>query len=370
MPATWRSTHCYPNGPPTPGQLVVPNVPGFGTLVDPGGTNRRGVVVSMHGLSQKIYAAGTPDGCSPPTADIAYFDYSYSYDTWLNSNGWIRLYAAYPEDASPVVPGQALINDAVTVPGGGNGARILDTYLKWWDHIVSWIHNKWGQVPIVVSGGSHGGWMSMAVAAYRASSLTGAVMYCPATIWQIVSSGWVPSADFNHTDMSGMELPVGCLNGSQIPMWGSYSNNDQAVGYCATTVDPGHGAVDLGSAAFLNGTGTLYVTDPTSALMVVGPAVKVTTSTGTAIVRFTTNTAGVLGGCTTTFGGGTVSGGERVAQSNAKEIFDNAGFTTNTNAQKQLYVATDGHFFGGGKEAAAVAYIQGILHPIIGSARF
>lgn len=345
--------HCLPTGTLATHELPVPNIPGIGTVQDPG-PPRRGVVVLCHGLFEGI----NPGQLSVP-ADVTGFlnDYSGTLSADLQADGWVVYQLAYPEDNySFGAPSDGLIDDVSN--DAGFGARYLATTLRMWDHIVAWRNENYPGAPLFPIGGSHGGWEALTLASLRSSQIVAAIGYIPATIWSNASTVFVGNA-FGDMSTVGMDLGPHALDATTIPILVSYGTSDQAVGWAgATTVDAASNTVDVST---FTGSGTLHIAN--TAGITVGPQVKVVTSGGFATITFSgigAGTPGTLTGCRTMFGTGTLSTGNPVTQSNTAAMIANAG----ANVTSHVGVSPSNHDLQLADVSAFMSWITTNVHPL------
>jgi hypothetical protein len=345
---TWIPTHCDPVQP-VANQLRVPAVPGFGSYSDPG-SPRRGVIVGFGGLSTHSFDRLTspnvtltrPVTTAQTGADLDYGylpGYGGSLAANLANDGWISVNAAYPElgfnspGSPPNVPGLGLVADVASDPAFG--ARYLGTFQRWCDHLIEWIEAVWGpSVPIVSYGGSHGGWASLQFIAYAASRLAGGVAFIPATVWMNASQVWTTPCNFNPIDTSGMDIAATLLNNipTSLPVLIGFGTQDTALGFSGSTVAAGSNNINVNT---FTGSGVLDVADSTrftvgggtqwgTGASIYGPCVKVTASSGYAVIMFTAASGNQLAGCTTVQGSGTLTTGNAVLQNNVSNLISTA----------------------------------------------
>lgn len=225
-------SHC-PVPPLADFQIAVSPV-GAGTVSihDPGATHRRGIVVMLHPSQSSDLPL--------PLKITSYNEIGLALQTLqvaLNTDGWIFALPAYPPNdwsTNGIQYFSNLMNDCASDPA--NGARMLDTLLLWWDHMVDYLVSLYGAGrPIVVFGFSLGGWAALQVAVGRTSSLVGYIAHCPATVWSNIFSSTTAPADFTGIDTSGMDLSTTALNPVAIPGLVGASNNDADVGWTNNT---------------------------------------------------------------------------------------------------------------------------------------
>lgn len=274
------STHCLPNGVLGTNEIPVCNVSDatVDVYIPAGGLgsgNIRGVVVSMHGLSiglLQLPAALVVNLNTPNTSVFGFESYDPAFTVNLVNDGWIVLGVPYPEDFYVGIGATAIWNDVAS--DSGHGSRYLTNQMHWWDHVVEYIHLKYGaNIPIVPYGGSYGGYHTLLVAANRQSSI---IAYCadvPATIISNASPTFTFPANYGPTAVtgdgntvpplpaggtSGMDIGQTALNansvnpnGVTVPGIVTYGTNDEAVGWQTTASLPGVGPIDSNTDAML-----------------------------------------------------------------------------------------------------------------------
>jgi dienelactone hydrolase len=217
-------THCLPSGSLGTGENPVPAVPANATVLTPGG-NKRGVVVLLHGLSE----TGEPSVLPPPLIDYPGPWVFLTLAQELQNDGWV---VAFPQEvadpANTDSQGQAIQIDIAN--DAGNGARLLAANLHWWDHVVEWIADAYGPWPIVVVGGSWGGWIALEVAINRAATLTGYCAHHPVSNPSLLNPSVVPG-DWSDLDTTGMNVGPDGLDGVHIPGLLGWGTADTIIDY-------------------------------------------------------------------------------------------------------------------------------------------
>jgi hypothetical protein len=222
--------------------------------------------------------------------------------------------------------------------------------------MVNYIHTTYGNMPIVPMGVSMGGWSCLQIVANRASTLTGYMCQCPATIISNIGpTFWLPAvvAGLNTT---GMDISPTQLNSTTIPGIVGYGTADEAVGYGGnTTVASGSNGVAASSVS------TLHVAS-SSNFLASGSLVQVqglTGGTGSAWYEINGTGTGTLTGCSLFAGSGTLTTGCVVVQSQILSVISNgqgAGSPITVNA------TTDIHGFTGTSAAHSYTAVSGTLN--------
>jgi dienelactone hydrolase len=260
-------THCLPTGSLGAGENPVPSVPGNATILTPSGL-KRGVVVLLHGINQ----TGIPSVLPPPLQNYSGpWDWSTLADD-LQNDGWVVVFPQEVGDPTNAASqGQAIQADISN--DSGHGARCLAANLHWWDHVVDWINSTYGPWPIVVVGGSWGGWISLVVAINRSSTLTGYCAHHPASNPSLLNPAIVPGG-WSSLNTTGMNVGSAALNAVSVPGLLGWGTSDTMVDYPQTgdTLTPA-----IYSAA--NGAGAPVTSNQQSEGHIMGPS-DVTAITG------------------------------------------------------------------------------------------
>jgi hypothetical protein len=294
------NTHCLPTGSLGTAELPVPNLTASTIYTIPattGAGNRRGVVVSIHGLQGHPTVPEIPSG---------------EYLTFLNdlaADGWTILNPPLAEDFYPGLGYVGVYNDINN--DGTVGARYLNQMLRWWDHMVLYTNANYPGWPVVAFGGSWGGWHTIQLAANRAYTILAYGSVFPVAQLENLNPLISPGTDYGLLNTSGFDLTASMLNSTILPGVIGYGTGDNIVGYSGTTtVDTGSNGVAASAVTTLN------IVSNTGLL--VGPRVTVTGltgGTGRATFAFTGIGAGTLTGVTLVSGSGTLSTGNPVTQS-------------------------------------------------------
>jgi dienelactone hydrolase len=223
-------THCLPTGSLGTSQSNVPQVPAGATVLTPSGS-KRGVVVLLHGLGQ----LGSPSVLPPVLQNFTGpWDFLTLADD-LQTDSWIVLFATQVGDAMDVASQtQAVYNDVTN--DTGNGSRLLATTLAWWDHVVLWVKATYGDWPIVVVGGSWGGWHALQLAINRAATLTAYCAHHPASVLSDLNPS-VVSPSFASVNTTGLNVGATALNNVSIPGLLGWGTSDNVVGASPWTSD-------------------------------------------------------------------------------------------------------------------------------------
>lgn len=221
------ATHCpsVSAGTLNPGQLPVPNVPGYGTIQVPATVD--GVCVAFGSLAntQILFSSVLVD-----TGGIL----PQAWGTWvaaLLADNWAVVgFPSYPETGFVGDPVAGLIGD-VTSATGNNGGQYLATTFELLDHVFIYCHQRWPGKKIIVIGMSEGGYECLNVAQFKLSSIIGGVILNPPTIWENCSPGFTPGYNFSSYNWSNMNAGPTCLNACNKPFLYQYGTTDSAVGW-------------------------------------------------------------------------------------------------------------------------------------------
>ena len=181
---------------------------------------RRGVVVYLNGLEEKAASQPPP---IPVTGEPANFIAN------LVADQWVVISPGYQED-NYVGPGVLGVYNDVN-NDAGFGSRYLTSTGLWWDHVVNYVHQTYGNWPIVVCGFSWGAMKSVQVANLRQSTLTAYQAHCVPTIISNINVLFTPPVNFGTTTTTGLDVTATWLNGVTIPGIVGYGTADIAVGY-------------------------------------------------------------------------------------------------------------------------------------------
>jgi hypothetical protein len=194
---------------------------------------------------------------------------------------------------------------------------LLHTTFLWWDHVVAYIQQVYGNVPIIPYGQSWGAWHTIQIAIGRTSTISAYMAFEPACILENALYLFTGGALFYTIDCSGVYISPTALNSIILPGIVGYGLADEAVGYGATTFAGTNGQ----DVTTLPG-GVLQVASVAD-MWVPGASVRVTTSNGYATVSPTGHATGQLTGCTVLHGNGTIASGAAVVQNNTKALIAN-----------------------------------------------
>lgn len=221
------NTHCLPTGALGSNEVNVPNVSDSKMpymRVNPG--SRRGVVVFLHGMVTSTTAA-------VPVQIVdsgGYFPgLNLTFANSLVTDGWVVIQPSFGEDWSLIRPSQAIWNDINA--DTGNGLRYLTNMLHWWDHVMAWIHTNVGVVPVVLYGGSWGGWHTFQIAKNKTSTIGGYMSRCGATILSDVSAAFTNPVDFTAINTTGLDVTAHYMDTINLPGHISWGTSDPAVGF-------------------------------------------------------------------------------------------------------------------------------------------
>lgn len=325
-----QPSHCIPGngGVLGTGQIPVPRVNRrVMNIVEPTG-GKRGVIVALHGFPAGI----EPVAPVPYPADVGILGNSDgTIAARFVSEGWVVMAAPYPEDFNyKVGPPQAIVDEIAGDPGV-KGSRYFQTIGLWWDHVVAFANRTYPGCPVVLWGGSWGGFHTASIAGLRPLSLSAFICGVPACIFQNASPGIIDPR-FSTILSPGMELSPTWLNGyNGGPGLIDYHTADHALGYSATTLAAGSAGIAVST---LVGSQSLTVADGTKLVNQGHPGSYNGTAslrlsglsggTGIATIEFLSLTGNVLSGCNLLTGSGTTVSGQPVIQNNAATIAANA----------------------------------------------
>lgn len=187
--------------------------------------SKRGVVVLMHGMSTKIVPQpqDLPDLGGLLPAKLLTFANS------LAADGWETIYPTFAEDWAAGNPALAIQADIVA--DAAHGARYLAQTLRWWDHIVDYVHRRYGPWPIVPFGGSWGGWHALQIAAGRQSTIIAYGADKPAVVLSAINPLFTDPADFSAVNTTGADLSATCVDNVLKPGIIGWGTGDTAVGF-------------------------------------------------------------------------------------------------------------------------------------------
>ena len=308
------ATHCRPSGSLAAYQIDVPSINQSLVRMDDatgGAGNRRGRVLLLSGLGGSTNANPFWE---PPILS------NNNLRTGLNGDGWQTVQVPnIPQSDSLVgaVDGISAEYSGLTTAhpalladiknDSGTGARLLETSLLYFDHIMDFCNTNYGgSMPTLVVGMSWGAWWACQLALERASGMypiVGAYSHCnvndfskcnPGVAGFPILPGWSAQGS---SFFSGCSLSVSALNSVTLPVrvtWGyvdgfitggnsslapptdcmsMMANACSALGGTShignTTITSGTG--DLNSGAFAGGTGVLNV-GSTAGFMTTGGA--------------------------------------------------------------------------------------------------
>jgi hypothetical protein len=201
--------------------MPIPFVPGNAPILTATGS-KRGIVVYCHGLDNPAaHPIAIPGGAVG------------TLTTGLQTDGWNVLYATIPceyQDAVFGSQGAALFFDVNNDAGFGS-RQLNSTILPWWDHVVLWIKATYGNWPILLVGTSWGGYVNMAVAIGRTSTIIGYAPIHPISVLSKISPGT------SVANSSGLDISNTGLNGIGNGFSGNNPYGLLTWGTTDTTVD-------------------------------------------------------------------------------------------------------------------------------------
>jgi hypothetical protein len=221
-------THCVPNGVLGTGELPVPPVSSANIATLIGDPPYRGVMIYLHG-GFGFYDDDLPTWAEADVPGGFFPSYQYSFQNEVLDEGWILVQPNYTENRfeNPGAMVEADIENDPDAPG----TRYVQQWLHHWDHIVIWIQNTFGtNFPILLWGGSWGGWHALHICTYRLSTIIGAIIGSPATILSNVTDDII-GVGVTITDSSGLDVGTTALNDCDVPTLVQYGTADAFVGW-------------------------------------------------------------------------------------------------------------------------------------------
>lgn len=214
-------SHCKPSGSLGAGELGVPAVSASNSTVFTPTGSKRGVLVSLHGMTGSHL---TP----PPVVEDSGAPLPYKGLTFANhlkDDGWVSLWVPCVEDGYSAGVGPAgIMNDVLL--DAGHGSRYLDANLRHWDHVVNYIKRTYGDWPIIVYGGSWGGWRVLQILANRESTVVAGMAHIYAPKLSSIDLG---GFDFTSMDCSGADCPDSIIDDVTVPVFLSWHTDDIIV---------------------------------------------------------------------------------------------------------------------------------------------
>jgi pimeloyl-ACP methyl ester carboxylesterase len=351
------NTHCLPTGSLAAAEIPVPNVLSTSVRTYLPVGSKRGVVVLMHGLS--VATEPTPPAVlTANTTPTGFQDYSYQLVNSLTADGWVVVAVPYPEDSYSGVNGAAGIAVSIAADAGYGLLYLNHTTLLWWDHVVQYLKATYGAtIPIVACGISWGGWHAIEVAINRPTTIVGYMAHVPACILQNANPSIAFTTAFQQENCTGVEIASSALNACTLPGIVGYGTADEAVGWAASTFSGTNGT----NVNTFTGSQSLSVAS--SANFVVGASVKVITSTGYAIITFTGTGTGILTGCTTVYGSGTIASGAAVIQNNTDALIT-AQQVAQSSHQVTRYTSASTHELSSADATEYSSWVASTLDPL------
>jgi hypothetical protein len=318
------NTHCLPSGSLGTAEIPVSNVGAtYLTIVDPGVGNRRGIVVWINGLNVFLatsYAPSIPNGGSAGT-----YNRVGDFANTISADGWLFMTVTVPEAFMNLAGSQAIYNDVAN--DTGHGSRFVNNIVHWWDHVLQYIAVTYGAGrPIIVGGGSFGGFKALQILINRQKTVAGCIAHEPATILENVPASFTVTAQaFYNLNCSGLDLATNALTAMSpaltVPAIIGYGTGDFILGYSATTVSSGGGT----NVNTFTGSQTLNITDGTK--IIGGPMVTLTGlsgGSGSCVMTFGSVSGNTLLNCQTVTGSGSLVNGAPCVQNNVDQIITNA----------------------------------------------
>jgi hypothetical protein len=209
------------------GAQPIPNISAatVSTLLPSSGL-RRGVVVFPRGIHASTNVA-------PPYIldDLTFTSVSAFLLTLaklLTADGWIVI--TPPEVGNMYVSTQpnAIQNDIANDPG--SGTRLVAEIMLWWDYVVSYITDTYGNIPIVPFGFSWGAYHTITIVKNAPNTIVAYGAHCLPTILANVNSNFLGGATWSGLG-HGADILTTHLNGITLPGIVGYGSTDGAVGY-------------------------------------------------------------------------------------------------------------------------------------------
>lgn len=283
-----------------PNQLARPPIPGSKGWYYPAQTTHyRGTFVFFEGLTSFVTPNYQPPAIGPnyDSGGAGIFpSYLGTMFQILAADGWNVMSLSSAQDYATLSPGaSAMEADIASDPG--HGRRYRDTMAKEVLQAASWVNaNHPG--PIILSGGSGGGYTSLVGASVPeiASKFVAICPIVPATIWECLWPAFATAlgvTGFASTDCKGADISPTDLNGLTVPTLITYGLRDNVVGWGGnTTIGAGQTPV---AASTLVGSTTLALTSTTGFNS--GALARIWTTEGPVYLSFSGTTGG-LQGCT------------------------------------------------------------------------
>lgn len=258
------NTHCLPSGSLGSGELPVPNVAAtLMSVAAPAPGSRRGVVVLIQGFQFSIGSS------VPSVVDVGGIQpiNLLSLRTALVSDGWVVVCPQIAQNLYVGLPQVGLGNDVSA--DAAHGARFVAQVLHWWDHIVDWIKDTYGNWPIVPLGFSWGGWHVFQIAANRSVDITAYVSHHAATVLSALSPVISTPVDFTAINTTGLDTTSTMLNAVTKPGLIGWGTADPVVGDSAIQAiyNAANGA---GRPVTSNGTATGHTLNNTDITTITG----------------------------------------------------------------------------------------------------
>jgi hypothetical protein len=218
------NTHCLTSGSLGSNELPCPGVNAANNKEYVPAGSKRGVVVYCHGLNvvqlDPPYTVGGGSALD-------------NFLTALKTDGWVVIVPPYPEDFFDSLPTQGLFNDVNA--DAGHGSRYLATTLHWWDHVVAYIKQRWGNWPIVPFGVSWGGWHAHVVAKNKLSTITAFGSHEAVTTLSALPTSLTGSVDFSTLAGGSVGLDTGAhdLDAVTVPGIIGWGTSDVTVSSAA-----------------------------------------------------------------------------------------------------------------------------------------
>lgn len=203
-------THCPTYTDPTAVNVVSVDNSNVYVIPSTAGTGHtRGIIVWLH---------GGPQGPIPIPPALA-----STQITWANTqaaDGWHSMQVAYPEDFVAMTGMKTVWGDVTA--DTGHGSRFVATTLAWWDHVVSYIYRRFGTIPIMLMGGSWGGWHTLQIMKNKPTGIAGFICSIAAVKFSGITNnvGEYPSGSglsWSTLNSTGADNASSCLNAITVP---------------------------------------------------------------------------------------------------------------------------------------------------------
>jgi hypothetical protein len=114
----------------------------------------------------------------------------------------------------------------------GHGTRALATYLAWWDTLYLALRRTVSAtLPIVPAGFSLNGFLTLLIAANRASDIAGYVAHHPSSVLSDINPDVTPGYTFSTLNSTGINVGASALNSVAVPGLLGWGSADSIIDY-------------------------------------------------------------------------------------------------------------------------------------------